>query len=164
MSATPIRKMIRTAALCGFAFLAMSASGCDPGYHYQPVDSSGKQLSQWSQTIEGVQFSAKSYGTLIGASYIYGHLEIVNRSNKEVLVLGGQLLTDDRTIKARVNEHQSGREERTVAPGRSRSVDLSWDFGASAHEVLGPKITWVWRVQIGAAEHDLRIPMQRTSG
>jgi hypothetical protein len=141
--------------------LVLSASGCDPGYSYQPVDTKGERLPQWSEKVEGVHFSARPYSTLIGSKNTIEYLDITNESDKEVVVLGGQLLTKGRTIEAQVLDDPPNREARTVPAGESKSVSLYWEYGGSASDVLGPDITWVWRVRIGAAEHSLRVPMQR---
>jgi hypothetical protein len=151
------------------AFLAFSASGCDPGYQYQPVDPQGNPLSQWSEVIDGVRFSVKPYSTLIGSGSASRSLEITNKSDKKVVVLGGQLLSKGRAIEAIIDDSPEGRTGRTVSPGDTKAVYLSWEFGdvvhhRPAHEVLGPDITWVWQVRIGEGEHTLRVPMQRQQG
>jgi hypothetical protein len=48
------------AILLALLILALSDSGCDPGYNYQSVDAKGQPL-QWSETVEGVRFSARSH-------------------------------------------------------------------------------------------------------
>lgn len=151
----------RNAVRFASVLLVLSVSGCDRGYNYQPVDPQGNRLPQWSETVGGVQFSAKPYTTLIGQSAAILYLDIANESDKEAFMLGGQLVTNGRTIEAEVDDSSEGRDARTVSPGASKSVMLFWDLGGSADEVLGPDITWVWRVRIGAAEHSLRVPMQR---
>lgn len=150
---------------CAFLFpllvLAPLASGCDPGYHYQPLDAKGQRLPHWSKTVAGVHFSAGPYGTLIGSGNTVVNLNITNESGKEVIVLGGQLVTNGRTIEARILDDAPNREDRTVPAGESKTVSLYWEFGGSASEVLGTDITWIWRVRIGTTEHSLRVPMQR---
>lgn len=141
--------------------LAVSVSGCHPGYRYQPVDAKGAKLQQWSQTVEGVRFCAKPYTTLSGSGNTVVYLDIGNESDKEVVVCGGQLLTNGRTIDAKIYDSPEGREARSVSPGTSKAVMLYWDFGGAASDVLGPSITWVWHVQIGDKEHNIRVPMQR---
>jgi hypothetical protein len=151
----------RYAILLALVVLALSAAGCDPGYNYQPVDAKGQRLPEWSETIEDVRFSSRPYSTLIGSGNTCVYLDIINESDKEILVLGGQLLTNDRTIEAIIIDDPPNREARTVPAGESKSVLLYWEFGGSASEVLGPNLTWVWRVRIGKTEHSLRVPMQR---
>jgi hypothetical protein len=139
----------------------LSASGCDPGYKYHSVDAKGQRLLHWSETVEGVRFSARPYSTLIGSGNTIVYLDITNESDKEVVVLGGQLVTNDRRIEARIIDDAPNREARTVSARESKSVDLLWEFGGPASEVLGQDLTWVWRVRIGEAEHSLRVPMER---
>lgn len=140
---------------------ALSVPGCDPGFNYQPVDAKGGQLLQWSETVEGVRFSARPYRAGIGSSNAVVYLDITNDSDKEALVLGGQLVTNGRTIEARIIDEPLERKARTVPAGQKKSVLLYWEFGGAASDVLGPDITWVWRVRIGKDEHSLRVLMKR---
>jgi hypothetical protein len=151
----------RITVLVASAALALAVPGCDPGYTYQPVGPQGNRLAEWSETVEGVRFSARPYMVLIGSRSTFGQLDIANESDKEVVVLGGQLVTNGRTIEAHIFDSPANREARTVAPGGSESVSLLWEFGGSASEVLGPDISWVWRVRIGSEDHSLRVSMER---
>jgi hypothetical protein len=156
----------RSAIRLALVVLALSASGCSFLYRYYPVDAAGYRLREWSETVEGVRFSAfsqdgtwttgrdSSFGTEVG-------LDVTNKSDKEVVVLGGQLLTNGRTIKAHFPDPPN-RDDRTVPAGKSRSVPLLWNYGGGfADQVLGPDITFIWQMRIGKAEHSLRVPMQR---
>ena len=155
-----VRSTSRITVLVAAAF-ALSVPGCDPGYTYQPVGPQGNRLPLWSETVEGVRFSARPCMELVGSRSTSGQMEIANESDKEVVVLAAQLVTNGRTIEANIFDNPAHREARTVPPGGSKSVSLSWDFGGSASEVLGPDITWVWRVRIGTEEHSLRVSMKR---
>src|SRR5262245_4942051 len=104
----------RSAVLVALVVFALSTSGCDPGYNYQPVDAKGQRLPQWSETVEGVRFSARPYSTLIGSGNTVVYLDITNKSDREVVVLGGQLVTEGRTIEAGVIDDPPSREARTV--------------------------------------------------
>jgi hypothetical protein len=151
----------RRAILFSLFIFALLASACDPGYKYQPVDANGQQLPTWSEKVEGVRFSTRPYSELIGSGNTIRYLDITNESDKEVVVLGGHLLTNGRKIEAHIIDDPPNREARTVPAGESKSVFLLWEFGGPASDVLGPDITWVWRVRIGETEHSLRVPMQR---
>ncbi len=76
-------------------------------------------------------------------------------------MLGGQLLTNGRTIEAKVYDSSANVVNRTVLAGESKVSDLFWDFGTPAYQVLGQEITWIWKVRIGKDEHILRVPMRR---
>jgi hypothetical protein len=141
--------------------LAVSAPGCDPAFNYQPIDAKGQRLPLWSETVEGVRFSENPYTTLRGSGNTVEYLDIANGSDKEVAVLGGQLVTNGRTIEARIIDDPANREARTVPAGESKSVLLFWEFGDTALKVFGPDLTWVWHVRIGETEHTLRVPMKR---
>src|SRR5476651_2255958 len=119
--------VFRGAILLPLVVLAFSASGCDPGYNYHPVDAKGQRFPQWSETIEGVRFAARPYSTLIGSGNTVDYLDITNGSDKEVVVLGGQLVTNGRTIEAKVYDSPEGIEARTVPAGVSKSVMLYWE-------------------------------------
>ncbi len=153
--------MSRVMVASALILLASLGSGCDPGYTYQPVGGNGQRLPHWTETIEGVRFTARPYSTLVGSAGSLVDLDIANESDKVVVVLGGQLVTNGRTIKAIIYDNLPNREARTVPAGQSRSVLLHWKFGGSASEILGTDITWVWRVRIGTAGHALRVPMRR---
>jgi hypothetical protein len=154
---------LRTLVIAALALLSASAAGCDPGYGYQPIDAGGKKVPQWSTMIAGVRFSADPYGTLIGSRNTFMRLGVANESKDEVEVLGGELETNGRTLKANLRAGPEHRAARTVPAGETKQVSLLVDFGGSASEVLGPSVTWVWRVRIGKAEHTLRVPMDRNS-
>jgi hypothetical protein len=137
------------------------ACGCDPGYHYQPIDSKGHKVSEWSETIDGIRFSVEPYTTLIGSYNALIYLQVVNQTEEEVVVLGGQLLTNGRTIEARILDDPENRKARTVPPGSSKRVLLLWELGGSASNVLGSELVFVWRVQIGKAERTVKVGMER---
>jgi hypothetical protein len=147
--------------VAALALFAASATGCDPGYRYKPVDVDGKQLSHWSTTIEGVAFSADPFTILIGSKGTFMQLGVVNESKDEVEVLGGELETKGTTLKAGVPPSPEDRAARTVSAGETKKVFLHVDLGRAASDVLGPSITWVWRVRIGMTEHTLRVPLDR---
>ncbi len=153
--------MSRVMVVGALVVLAPLGSGCDPGYTYRPVGPNGQRLPQWTTTIEGVRFSARPSSTLVGSAGSLVDLDIANESDKVVVVLGGQLVTNGRAIEAIIYDDRPNREARTVPAGQSKSVLLHWRFGGSASDVLGTDITWVWRLRIGKAEHALRVPMQR---
>ena len=151
----------RTLLLAAVAFVAWFAPGCDPGYHYQPVNVDREKVPQWSTTIAGVRFSVDPYRTFVGSGNTTMRLEITNESKEEVEVIGGELETKGRTLKAHLWPGPEDREARTVPAGSTKAVELLVDFGGPASDVLGPTITWVWSVRIGTATHTLRIRMDR---
>ena len=145
--------------------LALVASGCDSGYTYRPMGPKGKRIERWSETIEGVRFSVDHYNTRSDSTSGFMRLEIANESKRDVVVLGGQLVTQpqstaSKTIDARVPDAPEGREERTVPPGASKSVDLFVEFGGSA-AVLGDVMMYSWRVQIGGEERVIKVFMTK---
>jgi hypothetical protein len=129
---------------------------------YQPVDAAGQPLPEWSETVDQVRFSMPLLSLRNGSnSTIFLH--VTNASDKEVVLLGGEALTygDGPAIEARVFDGPQEVALRTVPAGQSKEVGLFWEFGTSLDQVLGPEVTWVWRVRIGKAEHTLRVRMQR---
>ena len=159
----PVALFVFTAIAIAMVKFVLSGLGSilgDRFCHYQPVDAKGEPLPQWSETIEGVRFSMRPLSLSIsgGASIC---LEIANDSDKEVVLLGGEVLTYGRTIEAKVHDSPQDVLARTAPIGQSKVVGLSWEFGTWLDQVLGHEITWVWKVRIGKAEHSLRIPMQR---
>ncbi len=151
----------RSTILFALVILALSTAGCDPGYRYQHVDAQGQWSPEWSETVAGVRFSVRPYSTLIGSGSTSVNLDIANESEIEVVVLSGQLVTKGQTIDAHIFDGPLDCEARIVPAGESKSVSLSWEFGDAAYEVLGPELTWVWRVMIDKTEHTLRVSMQR---
>lgn len=151
----------RTLVAAVLGALALLTPGCDPGYGYQPVDSDGKKVPQWSATIAGVRFTADPYSDLIGSGNTLMQMRVANESKDEVEVVGGELEAKGRTLKADLPPGPDNRAARTVPVGSTREVSLLVDFGGAAADVLGPSITWVWRVRIGTAEHTLRVQMDR---
>jgi hypothetical protein len=139
-----------------------SGCGCDAGYTYQPVDSDGQPLAEWSQTIEGARFSVGTYSAVIGSKNTIAFIDIDNKSDMRVVVLGGELHTSGRKIEAHVLDDAESAKARSV-PAHSgyKRVMLFWQFDAPASELLGPNITWAWHVRVGPAEHTLQIPMGR---
>lgn len=105
--------------------------------------------------------SVRPYRTLIGSGSTAVNLDIANESEIEVVVLSGQLVTKGQTIDAHIFDGPLESKARIVPAGESKLVSLSWEFGGAAYEVLGPELTWVWRVRIDKAEYILRVPMQQ---
>jgi hypothetical protein len=136
-------------------------AGCDPGYGYQPLDAAGNKVRRWSTTIAGVRFGVDSYGILTGSRGALMRLEIANQSGARVAVLGGQLETNGRTIEADLPNNPEAREGRVVPAGSTKTVPLKVDFGGQAAEVLGPSMTWSWRVRIGGHRHTVTVRMAR---
>src|SRR6185437_9661191 len=109
-----MRVLQRLAALA-YSVAGLVLSGCDPGYHYMPVDASGRRVERWSRTIEGVRFEMGDYGTLIGSIRTTRPLTVTNSSAKQVEILGAELQSLGRTLKVQV----TGKDGREDAEGRS---------------------------------------------
>ena len=151
----------RTLFIATVGVIACSVTGCDPGYDYKPVDEEGKKVQQWSTKIAGVQFSTDPFNTLIGSRGTFMWLQVTNESKETVEIVGGEVESNGRTMKANWPFDSASREARTVTPGSAKQVRLFLEFGGSAMDVLGPTITWVWRVRIGTEEHILRVRKDR---
>jgi hypothetical protein len=150
------------AASCLCAALLASA-GCDPGYGYQPLDAAGRKVAQWSESIGGVRLEMKPIMILTGSGGTMQGLTITNNSDRDVVVLGGQLSTDGRIMEAKL-PGEGEAKWRTVPPGATQTINLSWDFrehGGDASKVLGPSLCWTWRVKIGEEEHTFKVRMER---
>ncbi len=155
---------VRSAIRIAFVIVATlnSGCGCDPAFKYQPVDADGKTLPEWSETIDGARFTVGPYSAVIGNKNTIAFIDIDNKSDMRVVVLGGELQTNGRKIEAHVLDDGESVKARSV-PAHSgyKRVMLFWQFDNPGQELLGPSITWEWRVRVGPAEHILRIPMQR---
>jgi hypothetical protein len=153
---------VRNAIRCAFVFLAAMTSGCGGGYNYQPVDENGQPIAEWSHDLEDVRFSTGQFSAVIGEKNTIAFIDIDNKSEMRVTVLGGELQTNERSIAAHVLEDGESVKARSV-PARSgyKRIMLYWQFDSPASELLGPSINWTWRVRIGPTEHVLRIPMRR---
>jgi hypothetical protein len=154
-------RWLRSRFVVALGLMTASVVGCDPGYRYKPIDADGKKVPRWSTTVAGVRFSADPYSTLIGSGSTFMRLGVANDSKNEVEVIGGELETRGRTLKANLPPGPENRAARIVSAGETKEVSLLVDFGGAASDVLGPTITWVWRVRIGTAEHTLRIDLDR---
>ena len=153
------RKVVAS-SLCA-ALLAFT--GCDPGYGYKPLDPGGRKVANWSESIAGVRFEMKAFYVFTGSGGTLQGLTIRNNSDRDVVVLGGQLNTNGRALEAKL-PGEGEAKWRTVRPGATETINLLWDFrehGGDASKVLGPDITWTWRVKIGDDEHTLCVRMQR---
>jgi len=138
--------------------------GCDPGYAYFPHDMSGRRIDHWSGTIDGVEFEMKRLNALVDATVLEG-LDITNNSESDVVVVSALVETNDgKSIEAEwPRTPDEKREYWTVATGKSHQAIASWNFSPhkGADEVLGQRITWVWKVRIGTKEHVLRVRMEK---
>jgi hypothetical protein len=156
----PYVRRVTAAYLCA-ALLA--SIGCDPGYDYKPLDAGGRKVAKWSDSVSGVRFEMKPFMILTGSGGTSQGLTIVNGSDRNVVVLGGQLSTNGRTLEAKL-PGEGEVKWRTVPPGAAETINLSWDFGEQggyADKALGPSVTWIWRVKIGDEEHTIRVGMER---
>ncbi len=151
----------RIPIIAAVGLVAIATLGCDPGYEYTPVDAAGAKVPRWSTTIDGVRLSAEPYSTLIGSRSTFMELGVANESGVEVEVLAGEMETGGRTLWAGVPPGPENRAARIVPAGGTRTVSLLVDLGGAAADILGPSLTWVWRVRIGTAEHTLRVRMDR---
>jgi hypothetical protein len=151
----------RCLLMAAVGLMTASAAGCDPGYRYTPLDADGEKVPEWSTTIAGVRFSVDPYHTFIGSGNTLMVLDVANESKEVVEVLGGELETKGRTLKAYLPPGQENRAARTVPARSTNAVVLLVEFGEPASHVLGTTITWVWRVRIGNTEHTLRVSMDR---
>lgn len=135
--------------------------GCDPGYEYRPLDPKGVPLREWTQTINGVRISIEPWHELVGSSSTLRSMKVTNESDEQVIVEGAELETKGRIIAASAPDAPRDRESRAISPKTTKTVVLYWDFGSPAYEVLGPDITWVFHIRIGAEEQIIRVPMGR---
>jgi hypothetical protein len=156
----PYGRWVTAAYLC----TALLASvGCDPGYGYTPVDAGGRKVGKWSESVAGVRFEMTPFMVFTGSAGTMQGLSIVNNTEQDVVVLGGQLSTNGRILEA-ILPGEGEAKWRTVGPGAAETVKLSWNFreqGGEAEKTLGPSLTWIWRVKIGDEERTLRVSMER---
>jgi hypothetical protein len=145
-----------------FLFIVAGTSGCSPEFNYQPIDGNAQPLTEWSESVDGVRFSAGQFSAVIGSKDTIAFIDVDNQADMRAVVLGGELLTNGRSIEAHVLDDAESVKARSV-PARSgfKRVMLRWQLDSPASELLGSSITWVWKVRIGPNEHVLRIPMQR---
>ena len=143
------------------AVAAATATGCDPGYTYNPFDEAGKPVEERSAKIGDVRFAIRPGSILIGSQSDFIELTVENKSTNEVEVIGAEIETAGRTLLAGLWPGPDGREERTVPAGTTKNVTLLVELGGAASEVLASSITHVWRVRIGSAEHVLRFELRR---
>jgi hypothetical protein len=160
-----MRAPVRTAVFAA-SFLALVPVGCDRSYTYQPLGPKASRPARWSESLEGVRFSVAPYRTNPESTSADMTLEITNESNKEVVVLGCQLIPgQDRMsaggIDAKVIDSPEDRVARSVPAGTSKSVSLHFEFGGPVSKVLREDIMWDWQVRIGEKEHRVVVPMTR---
>jgi hypothetical protein len=147
-------------------FVALLPAGCDRSYTYQTIGPKGAKLAQWSQSLEGVRFSAAPYRTSPESTSADMILDVANESNKEVVVLGCRLVSgQDRMsaggISAKVVDSLEDRVARSVPAGASKSVSLHFEFGGPVSTALHEDVMWDWWIRIGETEHTLTVPMTR---
>jgi hypothetical protein len=150
-----VASLLVCVAICGCNF-------GDPGYYYEPITGDDGATGAWFKRIDGVSFSAGDMQILADeGSALYG-IRVVNKSEKEVVVLGGNLATNGRTM----NIDDSGNPPESIAPGASDTVRLLCDFPnpSSASAILGDRITWTLHVRIGNYERSVSVPLKRTRG
>ncbi len=150
---------VRFAGISAILAGILAFSGCDPGYSYKPIAKDGTLATEWSSSIDGVDFGFRSFGELVGCDSLRFGPEISNQSEKTVVLLGGRLTTGGQTIKA-ILPGYGNLKFRTVLPGEVRDVPLFWDLRgrltARSPVVLGQKTKWTWRVRIGEKEHTVQ--------
>jgi hypothetical protein len=139
--------------------MVLVASGCDPGYGYDPVDENGWPTERWSETIDGVRLESQKVWGLLPAYFLYSRLTIQNHSDAKVIVVGGRLEANGKSLEAR----DCDLEDRTVPKGKEKEVSLDWDLSHLSPEErrnLWPTITYVWTLRIGQQERVIRVPMK----
>jgi hypothetical protein len=140
--------------------MILVASGCDPGYCYDPVDKNGRPNERWSETIDGVRLETQRVFDLLPASWLFGALKIQNNSDSDVVVVGGRLEANGKSLEPR----DCDLKYRTVPKGKEKEVTLDWDLSRLSHDEqwnLWPTITYVWTLRIGQQERVIRVPMRR---
>jgi len=145
--------------------MVLLVPGCDPGYAYFPLDANGRRIDRWSETIDGVQFQMTRFDDLESPK-VNEYLNITNHSKSYVVVVSALVETNDgKSIEGHQPQTPWGgkAEDWIVAPGKSHQAIARWDFSPheGAAEVLGQRITWVWKVRIGTKEHVLRVRMEK---
>ncbi len=153
--------MVRSMRAVGMASLLTCAviCGCDPGYVYDPTDAKGQIVSQWSETIDGVTFSAGTLQMLVGDTSASYDFDVVNNSDKTVVVSGGEVVTKSHTMKVTVDEKPSP----VFPPQTSGYVNFTCKFvnGSEASEIAGETMTWTIRVKIGKNERSVSVTMKQ---
>lgn len=137
------------------AFLFFASNYGDPGYVYEP--NSGR-----NQRIGSVRFDMTRWMTLTGSANLLQTLTIENGSEKDVVILGGTLVSGSRTFEAEL-PGQGEPKWGTVPPGATASPFLYWEYGSSldAEDALGEEIEWRWRVEVEGEERTIRFTMKR---
>jgi hypothetical protein len=156
----------RPRAAAALALAAIVLSGCparvNRGYTYKPIDARGQPVDKWSQTIDGVSLEGGPYKTLVDARVSEFGFDLINHSVDDVTVLGAELLTNGRTIKAGVEKWMQS----TFVPGAFGDVLFEFEYyqnGGDADAVLGRTITWTWRIQIGDRTQAFDVRMVRVA-
>ncbi len=155
--------MVRSIRAAGIAsFLAcLVICGCpgDPGYGYDPTNTKGQIVDRWSETIDGVSFSAGHEEVLAGNSYAGYGFDVVNHSEKTVVVLSGELVTNGRTMKAEAESEPP----RSIPPRTLGTAFLLCRFvdPLDASQILGDTMTWTMRVRIGDDERSVSVTLKR---
>jgi hypothetical protein len=149
--------------LTALGVAVLFASGCIPVKRFHPLDGRGQKIERWTQVIDGVRFEMTGCTISSAGRSTQGTLLVGNDSDREVVVLGGRLVTvNGREWKSQLPVNQAGKDY-TVAAGQSLSAVFVFggDEGDSPYDEVGANIFWVWRVRVGAEEHVLQVPMKQ---
>jgi len=150
------------------SIMALSGSGCDPGFTYSPVDARGSKVERWSQRVDDVTFEAEQYDKLGFAdddvTVLNQNFTIANNSDVDVVVLRARIETNGTSIDAtQVGAPQFPEWRRKVAKRTREGVTALWDFtrvDSPWPRGLGQSYTVMWTVQIGTVEHLLKVRME----
>lgn len=150
----------RCCLILAVGILAHLVAACDPGYRYHPVNKEGQTVDPMQQSKDGVIFEMKRLLLFTGQEHCPGSLTVTNQSKEAVVVLGGELETKGKKIKA-VISGEDNKSYATIQPNTTDMIQPAWRLGGAASNVLGTDLVYVWQVKIGEKEEAIRFEMRR---
>ncbi len=125
---------VRIVTVVGFSLVL---SACDPGFAYTPQGLTRSIDGLWAADVSGVVLETTGISGLIGSEHVGLELRVTNHGEGTCEVTDADLVVGEKVYGA---EFVGGGapEWRSVAPGLTARISLSWNLDEAAVEALGP--------------------------
>lgn len=133
--------------LAPIALLAL-LGGCDPGFDYRPVDwQPANERPGWQKDFDGFRVRISHLAGLAGSRSVVPEFEVTNLTTTSLVLETAALRAGAREYEGTLPRQGEARW-RTVDPGASRHIGVSWQLEAPVLDALGeqPSVTLVFRV------------------
>ena len=149
-------------AVTGLVLLSLCVVACDPGIFLSPFGIKQSGELEWTTEKDGVRFTVRSLGGLIGSQGAVPELTVENRTPARLVVDDARLETKGRTYGWRL-PGDGAEEWRSADAGATGRISLVFQFNEPISKIFGDTVDLVVNYRVGPKQDVLRVTFKRES-